>query len=548
MKLKKIDHRIARARAREFVHRSVWLLSYAVPIWAALAALALLIVQFAPGAGLFLRWFIFALALGVVAGCAIFGALGAGAGRLAGLIDRRAGLKDRLTNAREFAAKDQRTPLMELAIADAEEAAADLEVKPLFSFWAPGNAKRLASLLLVLPLLYVAAMVNVAAWFKPAPEPDLLDTIVIPDELADDGFRDLPPSALELPAVAGLRGLIGSWRSRLADLRERARLAASAVPPEEPELPETIYREDLTRDATERERQQILAADGLPAVRQDGALHLSDLRALGNLDTDVDSSMRTAFAQLDEVFLEEDPNIQDVEEYVNLLEQASGRGHQSGSLLNMEANYGMQAASDADPQGAFRTATQGAQQESFNEFLSEYARHLGRVSGEKKKITGERAQQGAREGQQVLVSDQGQQTPPGAEMRMIQMTEEMAQQLKLNAQIGQHVEPTGDPNERTGAGQGGGTFRGAIKVKHEEMANVSERQTLQGQVGEGRAPVQILEDADADALTTYNRLYSEYREDAALLMDDAAIPVSIRSYVQRYLQSISPDQVSPDGT
>ncbi|MHA1568861.1 MAG: hypothetical protein ACTSXZ_05280, partial [Alphaproteobacteria bacterium] len=157
--------------------------------------------------------------------------------------------------------------------------------------------------------------------------------------------------------------------------------------------------------------------------------------------------------------------------------------------------------------------------------------------------------QGQANNGQVRVADQGQQTPADAEMRMIRMTPDMERQVKLTPGLGQHVEqPQADQGDQPSrAGRGGGTFRGAIKVKHMQREGGGPRDTLRGQEGEGQAPVQILEDADEDAVAAYTQIFGSFNASAQQTLNDESIPISIRSYVQQYLQSISPDLFSsPD--
>lgn len=546
--LHEVLRKVSQARLREFLVRTLWLFSYALPIWAAFAAVVILLQQFAPQA--YGVWTAILVVSGVLAllACVAYGLAGLTRQRLARLIDQRADLKDRLTNALEFSARDTQTPLMALAVADARERAERVDVKRHFSLWTPGNGKRLAALVFLLPLLYAVAAINLAAWMQDDKPLTVLDTIQIPDELADDGLRDLPPNTMMLPAVRGLQGLFGSWRQRLAELRERAQAAMAAIPQNEPDLPETIYREDMTRESAVSRRQEVLAMDGLPAVRFDNELHLSDLRAMGDVDAEINSSMATAFAELDEFLFDEDPDIENVEEYMQQIEQNSGKGMAAASNMSMMSGFGGQQASNGDPQGAFRNSTQGAQQHSFNEFLNEYAKHLGRVSKKKNEINSQRA---AKRGQQpgkvkVLSADQGQQVPEDAEWRMVKMTPEMQSELKINMQMGEQM-VAGQFGGRQ-AGRGGGSFRGAIKVKHEDVANIKRKDALQGQVGEGQSSVQILEDADPNAMATYSQIFNSYKQEALQLINDQTIPLAIRSYVQRYLQSINPEALDPAGT
>jgi hypothetical protein len=357
----------------------------------------------------------------------------------------------------------------------------------------------------------------------------------LPSELAEDGFRDLPIAGAILPAITGLRGVLGDWRARLTELRERAREQAAA-PPKEPELPETIYRESKP---SETRAPQVLAADGLPAVRATDRLHASDSRALGAIDpTSVDESMRKAFAQLDETLLDKDPNLAAVQAYVDKLREASAKNLNAASTTGMMSSFG--SAKDANL-GAFRNATQSAQSTSFNEFLRQYAEHINRLVEAKQDVNKKRAAEtGDPSKQGVLTADQGQQLPPDAQLRLVEMNKELQRGLKLTSEVGQQLNPEGGQR----AGQGGGTFRGAFKVKHEEPGTATRQESVKGQLGEGKSSVQILEDAD-EGKSNLAKLLAAYQADAQERLTDQTIPVAIRAYIQRYLASINPG-LDPD--
>ncbi|MDP8223285.1 MAG: hypothetical protein P9L99_08000 [Candidatus Lernaella stagnicola] len=538
MSLRQTLHLVAKARTRELVFRLGRAMSYCLPAGGLAAVAATFLYSLAVISRSALVVSIGVIAAAVLVAAVVYAAFGVSLSRLARLLDRRAGLKDRFTNALEFAARPQRSPLMDLAIADAEENAAATSAPALVPAWHASNWKRLATLALLLPLIYALAAFQLAGLFDKE-EPDFLGSIKppVPAELAEDGFRDLPETPMMLPAISGFRGALGNWRQRLTELRERARKLAQQRPSEEPQLPETIYREDLARAGRKR-APQILAIDGLPAVRETGNLHLSDARALGDIDGQIDVSMQQAFNELDQSSLDGDPRIQEVEEYINKLKEEGAKGRQQGKMTGLMSGFGANGP-DADPMGAFRNATQGAQQESFNEFLEQYAAHLSRMIDAKRDVNAKRA---ARRGQQpggkkkrILVADQGQQLPEDAELRMVKMTDEMQQGVKLDGDIGRQISPT---EGKSKAGRGGGTFRGAIKVKHEDANGPGRKEVLKGKLGEGKTTMQILEDVEENNRATYNELLADYRKDALERLNDPTIPASVKAYVQRYLASI----------
>jgi hypothetical protein len=534
MMLSKTNQLIGRARSREFLFRLGHSLSYGLPAVGVVGFVAAIGYSFALVGGGALLVTILIAASAALIGSIVFGALGASTAKVVRLVDRRADLKDRLTNALEFSDRESRNPLMELAIVDAEEAAERTDAAPLTPVWQRSNWKRLATLALLVPLAYGLAVVQLAQWIGEK-QPDFLGAIAptMPAELAEDGFRDLPDTPSLLPAITGFRGVMGDWRERLTELRERARKLAQQRPQQEPELPETIYREDLAGKQRSK-KPQILAVDGLPAVRETSQLHLSDMRALGDVDGEVDSSMQTAFSQLDQTLLDQDPNLEAVQAYLDQLENASQKGQAAGQLQGMQAGMGMMGP-DGSEMGALRNATQGAQQEIFNEFLEQYAQHLGRAVNAKRDINEKRNVKPGQTGDKIKVSDQPQEVPENAELRMVKVTDEMKQGVKLDGQMGEQITPGGDPMK---AGQGGGTFRGAIKIKHETETAAGQKQTVKGQIGEGRTTMQILEDVDEEDRAAYSELLAQYRKDATERLADPTIPAAVRAFVQRYLQSI----------
>lgn len=535
---------ISRVRRRVLLTRLIHALSYAIPAAVFASTIVVLLHSLNLVGADTLLTVVLSLATAVLAGGATFAALGASTRRLAWDLDQRAALQDRLTNALYFSGLPTRHPLMDLAIADAETVAPTLPLETLVPVWQPGYGRRLATLLLAIPLVYAAAAIN---WLSLLREPAKSDIQGIaqplPSELAEEGFRDLPAAAQFLPALTGLRGLVGDWRARLTELRENARQLAMQAPAE-PTLPETIYKEDMAEKSTSRPMGAgaVLAADGLPAVRPNDRLNPTDLRALGEVDANIDSSMRKAFEQLDSTLLDKDPRLASVQAYVDNMRDNSNKGMDAASNLMMQSLFGQNQGHEGDPMGSFRNKTQGAQQQSFSEFLQEYSKHLGRMVDAKQDVNDKRAaNQKSNPTQQnpVLVSDQGQPLPPDGEMRMVKMDPNLAQGVKLNTEIGQQINPNNGPSK---AGRGGGTYRGAIKMKHEDVTGTGRQETLQGQVGEGRSSVQILEDLEGADKASYDKIMATYQSEAKELLQDPTIPMSIRAYVQRYLSSISSGQ------
>ena len=148
--------------------------------------------------------------------------------------------------------------------------------------------------------------------------------------------------------------------------------------------------------------------------------------------------------------------------------------------------------------------------------------------------------------QHPLVADQGQQTPPNAEQRLVRMTPDQEHQLQLSPQMGPVANPPTPGEGPSGAGRGGGTFRGSTKVKHLNQQGQGRQETLHGQVDRSRTPEQTFEDNEEDAMQGYTQLFQPFLADAQQTLNDPSIPLAIRTYVQRYLQSISPAQ-APSG-
>jgi hypothetical protein len=534
---------IGRARRREFFGRFLRALSYVLPGGGAVAA-AIFVLRSFGWAGPLTAVVLSGLGVATLAAATLYAACGLSTRRLARRLDQRARLHDRLTNALDFAARPRRSPLMELAIADAEALAPTASPAALIPLWNRQRSLRLVTLSLIAPLLYLAAAVNLASWLKKPVTPEGAGAnIALPGELAPDGLRWLPRPGVTLPALANLRGVIVDWRERLTVLREKARELA---PPQKPALPETIYRE--TPAPVEAKSPQILAADGLPAVRNTDRLHPSDARALSDVDPDIDPSLRMAYSQLDENFLQHDPRLEaivaaaeslraqaiasvfagrDLKEF--LADAHSRRAFASSSRARVDA-------ADGDVR-EFREGLLAVQAQSMEEFLAAYARHLERLVTAKEDTLAKRQQKQKDNPSQTAsdpsAADQGQEIPPGAELRLVQPTEEMIRGFKLTNDFG------GRPGETLRAGQGGGTFRGAIKVKHEELTAGGPKETLAGQIGAGKSSVQILEDAENGDAGTLAALLRAFRDDTEDRLRDETIPLPIRSYVQRYLASIA---------
>jgi len=538
MKLQAIGRLVFAARARAFAGRSVLALSYTLPLGALAAGAA------APAVSLELLAPVVAARIYLAAGAFSFvvtiayALAGLADWPLLRLLDDRGDLKDRLSNAVQFARRERPTPLMELAMADGESAAAALRLSRLLPLWSRGNTARFAWRLLLGPLIYTAGVYHLADWLgkQAAEEPDLIEAAApMPAELAADGFNELGMTSPLLPPITQLHGITGDWRGRLAKLRERSRQARPLTPEQEPMLPETIYKQDMA-NLPGKQREQVLAADGLPAVRYSNRLHPSDLRALGEYDAEVDQSMQLAFRELDETLLDLDPKLEDVAKYVEEMKEESGRNKSTAAMNLLGSTMAAGGKNDKDALGSFRNATQAAQQDSFNEFLEEYAKHLDRMVQAKQDINQQRANAQGPVKRQILAADQGQKLPPQGELRMVKMDDASRKDVKLDNQIGQQFNSPGDPLK---AGKGGGTFRGAIKVKHETELAAVRKEVLKGQQGEGKATVQILEDVQDAQPETYDRLLARYQQDAQEALADSLIPTAVRSYVQQYLSSLS---------
>lgn len=537
MKLQAIGRLVFTARLRECGGRLFRALSYTLPLGALVAgaaATASSLDRLSPHVAA--RIYLAASAFILVVAMA-YALAGLSTWSLLRLLDARGDLKDRLSNAVQFARRPERTPLMDLAIADGEEVAGALRAARLLPLWSRGNGARFAWVLLLAPLIYLAGVYHLADWLgkEAAEEPDQLEAAApMPAELAAAGFNDLATSPL-LPPVTQLYGINGDWRSRLAKLRERSQQAQPLLPEEEPQLPETIYKEDMA-NLPSQQREQVLAADGLPAVRYSDRLHPSDLRALGEYDTEVDQSMQQAFRQLDESLLDIDPKLEEVAKYVEDLKNESSGNKAQAAMNLLGATMAAGGKNDKDPMGSFRNSTQAAQQDSFNEFLDEYAKHLDRMVQAKKEVNEQRAKAEGPVKRQILTADQGQKMPQQGELRMVKMDEASGKDVKLDNQIGQQFNTPGDPLK---AGKGGGTFRGAIKVKHETELAAARKEVLKGQTGEGKSTVQILEDVEEAQPETYAKLLAHYQQDAQQALADSTIPSSVRAYVQQYLSSLT---------
>jgi len=531
-RLNAVHQRIAGARVRSFASRSALAFSYVLPVLAVICIAAALAGRVAGLSGAWVFWVPFSLVLAALVGCLLYASAGQSAANLAGRIDRRAALKDRFSNALEFAARKGGTPLMELAIADAEANARSLRIEPFFPVWTPGNGKRLAWLVLLLPLFLSVLFFDISGLFHPKKTTDPIQAAweQAPEALGESPFDTDSELDAPLVAPARLRGVLDDWRSRLEALRKRPAEKKAALPPPPPE---TIHREDLKAGPTIEEAEKAFAVDHLPTVMADGRLRASDIEALKFLDDGLDQSIRGAFEKLDEVVGEDEPTLGEVEKYIQSLKQNSVQRKQSSQVVGQMADIAA-----AKGEGDYKANLQSVQQDSVSEFLNQYALHLGRVVEGKKGALKKHAAGKVR--RKVVQASGEQKIPEDAEMQLVRMTPEMRRGIKMNMAM---QESKGRPGgEGSGqAGRGGGTARGSIKVEHVRSVREGPTEALHGKVGEGRAPLQILEDVEPEGRDAYDKLFGQFQAEALRTLEDKSIPVFVRAYVQRYLESIRPE-------
>ena len=529
---------IAQARRRIFLHNALLSLLWLAPL--AIGAAAILVVhrQFAPGS---------ATATALQTSALVAGLLfllyqvsrGLGQFEVALRIDRATGLKDRITSALEFADFPMPNAFMQAAVADAQTHCRQLNLRKSFPIWPAGSGRLLLIALLLVPVLAATLTVDFATRFQtertalsrdlpiepiPTDVPDMpdLDRIQVPPRLA--------------PLVEPVRNYIEAWKKNLEKMRkEMAKLEVKR---------QEQIQQAIATDALGPGKEAVAGIHGLRTAITDGRIHLSDLNTMGVHDA---TEYRDAFAELDQVAFENEPDIEAVASLQQTMLYTADRKSNSAKTISQGAAMAAQMSTDADDIGAFRNSVQGAMHQSFNDFLRNYATHLGDIIDAKKQLVAE-AQKSGKPTRMVLSSAP---PPPDAKLKMMKLDPNASQKLQLSPKSFSetkelHGVKQGMIPSDSKAGQGGGTEEGATKMQAIETK--TEYLEVKGMLGEGKSPIQIIEDLDSFSKEDfssdeYRLLYADYTEGASDVLDSEQIPVEIKSFIRDYFLSINPDRI-----
>lgn len=454
-------------------------------------------------------------------------------------IDRRAALSDRFTSALEFCNCRQPTLFMAAQIADAENCAGKVDIKKAFPIWPAKGAKLLLIAVLVTPLLALGLGVDFTRYFQSENlelsrnlpvEPLPMD---IPD--ANDLARLEVPKRLN-PFIEPIKNYIANWKKHVAAVKK--------------ELAQTEkQREQMITKAIHKGSGNGLAKEiaSLPWAVTDDNIHISDMASMG---VHAPEEYRNAFEQLDDIAFENEPTMEDVEALETQMKDAAIRKSTSSTFITMGAAMAAQMSTDADEVGAFKNAVQGAMQQSFNEFLMSYSAHLGELVDTKKALN-EKAKADGVTRRQVMSSAP---PPPDAKLKMMKLDPKATSSLQLSPgsfkeMKGAKAVKTSQTPSDSRAGQGSGTAEGAIKMAQIEAQ--TQMSQISGQMGEGKSPIQIIEDVDSFTKEDYSSedyrfIYAKYTDGASQVLETEQIPIVIKSFVRDYFMSINPDRLEKD--
>ena len=456
-------------------------------------------------------------------------------------IDRRAGLADRISSALEFSRVDKPTPFMFAAMTNAVRHAENVDYQAAFPIWPKGIRSSLIAAVLIAPLFALVLFVDFGE--KYMPDHTALDRDLPVDNIPSDA-PDAPDLAkIEVPPrlaplVEPVKNYIKAWKTNLAKMRkELARREKELAA----EVPRAIFA-----DSGKSGGSEATGIKGLKTAITDNRIHISDLKTMGVYDG---SEFSDVFAALDETAFDEEPSIEDVEALAQMMTSAADRKASSGATLGLASSMNVQNGMDGDDVTGFQGATQGAMQESFNEFLRNYGAHLSNVARTKTQLV----EEAKSSGKVTKTAMSSAPPPPNAKLKMMKLTDNDHRKVHLSPVAFQENEEKlgagglGKGGGKSAAGRGGGTAEGSIKVAKVESSSENLVE-MDGVMGEGKSAVKILEDLDSLNMedfsgADYRQLYVDYTQNASMILDSEQIPIEIKSYIRDYFISITPDKV-----
>ena len=540
-----IGRRVAAARRRirvwNFLLASAALLPVFLSAWCVEAALR----QFVEAPAGVLLGIRLALGAGALAYLAWAALRGTGAFRVARMIDRRADLEDRVASGLEFKALAGRGPYHEAQIRDADRALAGVKPGPLFPFDFRLAARRLLLGALVAPLLLAVTHLHLPLLFSGEPREGEAPA-------AEETFAQAEPGAI-MPTLeeAGLdqdmlelirpaEELIGRWRERLREISERREAAERERAPES-ELPPEGGREETSPvmqrvPISQREYTRTIEPDA-----GEQSIRLADLQSL--VDREADGGYAEAFEYLDQQIFSDPASLEALEEFAQQVSRNAQDQIQAGGGQMFQSSFAgdRNPGAEGDDVGAHMNQLQGAQAQSFAEFMAEYAAHLSRLTQTMQDVIAQAdAQNGEGAGQLRVeetfqLADLDLETVP--RYRLDEITPEDLEHGTIRPLA---PEETGGSDAGFGFGTADGVFR--VPRVDREATRYAE---LESQYGEGFS-MQIYEDLEQGNVEQYTSLFRTYALGAEQILSLEDIPLAIQNYVREYFLAIGPARVTGD--
>ncbi len=540
--MEKLKKGISKARLRILANNLIHSLIIIAPVVIILTAIFTLVDQFASS-----KHNLSFLYLPALAGVFLFlvyrTTKGVGRLEVALKIDRRADLADRTSSALEFNEMENPTLFMNAAMDDAAAQIEKVDFKKAFPLWPRGLTPSIIASLLVVPLLLLVLYVDFGE--KYLPDRTSLDRDLpieqIPSDVPDapDLAKAVIPPRLA-PLIEPVKSYINAWKSNLRKMRKELQRREKELAAE---VPKAIFSEK--GDGNAGEAGGIM---GLKTAITDGKVHISDLKTMGVYNG---SEYDDAFAALDEIAFEDEPDIEAVAALAQVMTDTADRKASSGKTLGLAASLNVQTGMDADEVIGFKGATKGAMQESFNEFLRNYGAHLTNIASTKAQI----AEEAKASGKIVRTAMSSAPPPPDAKLKMMKLNDKDHRNVHLSPtaiqenenKLGAGMAP-GDQGSSK-AGRGGGTAEGVIKTAKVEKSPQNYVE-MEGAIGEGKSAIKILEDLDSLNMedfskAEYRQLYVDYTQNASMILDSEQIPIEIKSYIRDYFMAITPEKVGP---
>ncbi|MDP8257200.1 MAG: hypothetical protein P9M14_15755 [Candidatus Alcyoniella australis] len=452
---------------------------------------------------------------------------GLGAQRLAQRIDHESNNFDRAGSALSFAEQAQQTPLMRLAIRDAADRAVALRLNWRAIVRGRALAAKLVLAVFCSGMLFASLSTDWEA-LRNLPGSGDQALIPVPDSatLPSEQGAEIPEQIIPQEFMAPTLGLIENWRAEIRRRRERDQQQKPDEQSEETETPETIYGS-----------AQGIVPDGVRETatvqRPNAAVVAGDLSRL--VDPTLDGNYASAFAELDRwVFTDEPINTEDLREVSEMLDEG-GQGYEDTGteLINTVGRGRTKGDQDLDLNGReeMEVALKSAQQQSFGEFLQDYAGHLERVADNAENVPLDEMATG-----EMMMTSLP--PPEDAELSMVPTDNPGDMQLAM----GQPME--GQMPTSSEAGTGAGTPTGTFKPERVQ-AGSSDLLEIESHVGEGKSPLQIIEDFSDAHLNglqdlAYTALFQRYAQDAQQELSVEALPVALKVYVRDYFLLIQP--------